>query len=40
MTEQNNRIDAVVHKFEDTPVTKFGEGIDRRYIPMKTIAQT
>ena len=40
MTEQNNRTDAVVHKYEDIPVTKFGEGIDRRYIPMKTIAQT
>ncbi len=37
---EEERIDAVVHKFNDIPVEKFGEGIDRRYIPMSTIAQT
>ena len=37
---EEERIDAVVHKRDDIPVEKFGEGIDRRYVAMSTIAQT
>lgn len=40
MTEQTERIDAVVHKYDDIPIKKFGEGIDLRRIGMNTIAQT
>ena len=36
----SERIDATVHRYEDIPVKKFGEGIDLRRIPMSTIAQT
>ncbi len=37
---EEERIDAVVHKRKDIPVTKFGEGIDLRRVGMKTFAQT
>lgn len=40
MTEQNERIDAVVNKYGDIPVKKFGEGIDLRRVAMSTVAQT
>lgn len=40
MTETNERIDAVVHKYADIPVKKFGEGIDLRRVAMSTVAQT
>ena len=40
MDPENQRIDAIVHKYEDIPVKKFGEGIDLRRVPMSTIAQT
>lgn len=40
MTDDNVRIDAVVHKHEEIPVQKFGEGIDLRRITMNTFAQT
>ncbi|MBU3002948.1 cupin domain-containing protein [Paraglaciecola arctica] len=40
MTEENERIDAVVHKYEDIPIQKFGEGIDLRRVGMSTVAQT
>ncbi len=40
MTDENERIDAIVHKYEDIPVKKFGEGIDLRRVEMKTLAQT
>lgn len=40
MAEEKERIDAVVYKRDDMPVEKFGEGIDRRYVAMSTIAQT
>ena len=40
MTEKQARVDAIVHKKDDIPVEKFGEGIDHRYISMNTIAQT
>ena len=40
MDPKNQRIDAIVHKYEDIPVKKFGEGIDLRRVPMSTIAQT
>lgn len=40
MTEQTDRIDATVHKYEDIPVQKFGEGIDLRRVSMGTVAQT
>lgn len=40
MTQENERVDATVHRYEDIPVKKFGEGIDLRRIPMNTIAQT
>lgn len=34
------RIDAVVHKYDQIPVRKFDEGIDLRRITMQTFAQT
>ncbi len=40
MNDENETVDAVVHKYEDIPVQKFGEGIDLRRIEMKTFAQT
>jgi quercetin dioxygenase-like cupin family protein len=40
MTDENERVDAIVHKHKDIPVQKFGEGIDLRRVPMDTIAQT
>lgn len=40
MSAENERIDATVHKYEDIPIKKFGEGIDLRRIAMSTIAQT
>ena len=40
MTDENERVDAIVHKYEEIPVTKFGEGIDYRRIKMNTFAQT
>lgn len=40
MTEQNERVDAVVNKYGDIPVKKFGEGIDLRRVAMSTVAQT
>lgn len=40
MTDENERIDAVVHKYSDIPIKKFGEGIDLRRIAMSTVAQT
>jgi len=40
MTDESEQEDAVVHKHEDIPVQKFGEGIDLRRITMKTFAQT
>ncbi|MDB4279241.1 cupin domain-containing protein [Paraglaciecola sp.] len=40
MTQENERIDAVVHKYDDIPIKKFGEGIDLRRIAMTTVAQT
>lgn len=40
MNNDVERIDATIHKYEDIPVTKFGEGIDLRRIGMSTIAQT
>jgi quercetin dioxygenase-like cupin family protein len=40
MTEENERVDAIVHKYSDIPVKKFGEGIDLRRIAMSTVAQT
>lgn len=40
MSDDDERVDAVIHKYDDIPVTKFGEGIDLRRIGMTTIAQT
>jgi len=40
MTDENVRIDAVVHKRKDIPVKKFGEGIDLRRLALTTVAQT
>ena len=40
MTEEDVRIDAVVHKREDIPVKKFDEGITLRRIGLTTVAQT
>jgi len=40
MNDENETVDAVVHKYEDIPVQKFGEGIDLRRVEMKTFAQT
>ena len=40
MSEENVRIDAVVHKNKDIPVKKFGEGIDLRRVALTTFAQT
>ncbi len=40
MTEENETVDATVHKYADIPVQKFGEGIDLRRVTMKTFAQT
>lgn len=40
MTDEKQRIDTVLHKYEDIEVKKFGEGIDLRRVEMKTFAQT
>ena len=40
MSDEKERIDAVVFKNKDIPVQKFGEGIDLRRVGMSTIAQT
>ena len=40
MTGDTEQEDAIVHKYEDIPVQKFGEGIDLRRVKMKTFAQT
>lgn len=40
MTGNAEQEDAIVHKYEDIPVQKFGEGIDLRRVKMKTFAQT
>jgi quercetin dioxygenase-like cupin family protein len=40
MSDEKERIDAVVFKNSDIPVKKFGEGIDLRRVGMTTIAQT
>jgi len=40
MTDADKTMDAIVHKYEDIPVQKFGEGIDLRRIEMETFAQT
>ncbi|NNC99068.1 MAG: cupin domain-containing protein [Gammaproteobacteria bacterium] len=40
MSDENERIDAVVFKNSDIPVKKFGEGIDLRRVNISTIAQT
>ena len=40
MASENDRIDAVVHKYKDIPIQQFGEGIDLRRIGAKTFAQT
>ena len=40
MSDDNERIDAVVFKNSDIPVKKFGEGIDLRRVSLTTIAQT
>lgn len=40
MSDDNERIDAVVFKNSDIPVKKFGEGIDLRRVGLTTIAQT
>jgi len=40
MTEETKQEDAIVHKHEQIPVQKFGEGIDLRRIAMNTFAQT
>ncbi|GAA0827105.1 MULTISPECIES: cupin domain-containing protein [Marinomonas] len=37
---ENERIDAVVNKYQDIPIQKFGEGIDLRRLNMKTVAMT
>ena len=40
MSDDNERVDAVVFKNSDIPVKKFGEGIDLRRVSLTTIAQT
>ena len=40
MSDDNERMDAVVHKRKDIPVQKFGVDIDLRRVGMSTVAQT
>lgn len=40
MSEDNERVDAIVNRYDDIPVKKFGEGIDLRRVAMSTVAQT
>lgn len=40
MSDEQERIDAQVHRYDEIPIQKFGEGIDLRRVGMSTVAQT